>query len=213
MLSTDGRVVSIPPKALKILLTLIEREGTIVSKKALMEEVWPDSFVEEGNLTQNIFLLRRELGETVKGEDYIQTLPKRGYRITVPVRIIGPESQESYGAKTFPVVEPRPTRTIKRHLPSIVAGKFRGPLWTLFGAFGIMALMTLACGIEWWRETPRWPVASGFRQITNDGAIKRLQAAQLGGPEASVVHGWNSSLLYRRFLRRAYRCGSFGDRE
>ena len=94
-------------------LTLVEREGNIVSKKELMEEVWPDSFVEEGNLTQNIFLLRRELGETVKGEDYIQTLPKRGYRITVPVRIISPESQESHGAKTVPHVEPRPTRTIE----------------------------------------------------------------------------------------------------
>ena len=56
----------------------------------------------------------------------------------------------------------------------------------LSGVFAIIALITLACGIEWWRESPRWPVASGFRQITDDGAIKRLQMAQLGGPEAAL---------------------------
>ncbi len=186
MLSTDGRVVSIPPKALKILLTLIEREGNIVSKKALMDEVWPDSFVEEGNLTQNIFLLRRELGETVKGEDYIQTLPKRGYRITVPVRIIGPESQESYSGIGPPGVgaetDSNHQTTSTLNHPSEVPRS----TWMLSGVFAIMALISLGCGIEWWREIPRWPVASGFRQITNDGAIKRLQAAQLGGPEASL---------------------------
>ena len=186
VLSSNGRIVSIPPKALKTLLTLVERPGIIVSKQELMEEVWPDSFVEEGNLTQNIFLLRRELGRTVEDEDYIQTLPKRGYRITVPVQIISPKSQEGQAPKTVSRVEAetdpnhRVTTALSRR--GEVPRSFR----MLFGAFAIVALMTLTCGIEWWREIPRWPVASGFRQITNDGAIKRLQAAQLGGPEASL---------------------------
>ena len=48
------------PQALKTVLTLIERGGEVVSKKVLIEAVWPDSYVEEGNLTQNIFLLRAE---------------------------------------------------------------------------------------------------------------------------------------------------------
>ncbi|MGC2527643.1 MAG: winged helix-turn-helix domain-containing protein [Candidatus Acidiferrum sp.] len=186
VLSSNGRIVSIPPKALKTLLTLVERAGIIVSKQELMEEVWPDSFVEEGNLTQNIFLLRRELGRTVEDEDYIQTLPKRGYRITVPVQIISPKSQEGQAPKTVSRVEAetdpnhRVTTALSRR------GEVPRSIRMLFGAFAIVALMTLACGIEWSREIPRWPVASGFRQITNDGAIKRLQAAQLGGPEASL---------------------------
>ena len=50
-----------------------------------MQQVWPDSFVEEGNLTVNISALRRALGETPAGQQYIETIPKRGYRFVVPV--------------------------------------------------------------------------------------------------------------------------------
>ena len=73
-------------EALETLLVLLRRRGEVVSKQELMERVWPDSFVEEGNLTQNIFLLRRELGKTPEGEEYIQTVPKRGYRMNVAVK-------------------------------------------------------------------------------------------------------------------------------
>ena len=182
---SDGRIVSIPPKALKTLLTLVERAGIIVSKQELMEEVWPDSFVEEGNLTQNIFLLRRELGRTVGGEDYIQTLPKRGYRITVPVRIIAHESQGNHPANAVPCVHAE-TDPNQREAAILNREEASRSTRLLSGFFAIVALTTLACGIEWWRESPRPPVASGFRQITNDGAIKRLQMAQLGGPEAAL---------------------------
>lgn len=78
-------VVQLPPKVLETLLELVKRRGEVVTKQQLMDSVWPDTFVEEGNLTQNVFLLRRVLGKTPEGEEYIQTLPKRGYRISVPV--------------------------------------------------------------------------------------------------------------------------------
>jgi hypothetical protein len=64
LLRRDGSVVPLQPRALEMLLVLVRRRGEVVSKQELMEAVWPDSFVEEGNLTQNIFLLRRELGKT-----------------------------------------------------------------------------------------------------------------------------------------------------
>jgi eukaryotic-like serine/threonine-protein kinase len=70
VLSVDGSVVPVPLKAVKTLLTLIEHGGEVVSKQVLIEAVWPDSYVEEGNLTQNIFLLRRQLGKAAEGEDY-----------------------------------------------------------------------------------------------------------------------------------------------
>ena len=73
-------------------------------------------------------------------------------------------------------------------------------------------LMALACGIEWWRESPRWPVASGFRQITNDGAIKRLQMVQLGGPEAALFSD-GARVYFTEGSSCANGCGSFGDRE
>jgi DNA-binding winged helix-turn-helix (wHTH) protein len=73
LLRRGGSVVLLQPRALETLLVLVRQRGEVISKQELMEGVWPDSFVEEGNLTQNIFVLRRELGKTAEGEDYIQT--------------------------------------------------------------------------------------------------------------------------------------------
>jgi DNA-binding winged helix-turn-helix (wHTH) protein len=85
LLRRAGNVVQLQPRALETLLVLVRRRGEVVSKRDLMDSVWPNSVVEEGNLTQNIFLLRREWGKTPEGEEYIQTLPKRGYRMNMPV--------------------------------------------------------------------------------------------------------------------------------
>src|SRR6185369_1578508 len=63
------------------------------TKKELMEKVWPDSFVEENNLAQNISILRKALGEGKEGDQYIQTVPKRGYRFVGDVRTAGDEDE------------------------------------------------------------------------------------------------------------------------
>jgi DNA-binding winged helix-turn-helix (wHTH) protein len=102
VLSVDGSVVPVPLKALKTLLTLIEYGGEVVSKQELMEAVWPDSYVEEGNLTQNIFLLRRQLGKAPEGEDYIETIPRRGYRLSVPVRKVAAPVVDGRADKEVP---------------------------------------------------------------------------------------------------------------
>jgi DNA-binding winged helix-turn-helix (wHTH) protein len=73
---------------LRTLLVLVRRGREVVSKEELLKEVWPDSFVEEANLSQHIFKLRKALGDTLEGERYIVTLPGRGYRFAVPVRTI-----------------------------------------------------------------------------------------------------------------------------
>ena len=72
-------VVDITPKALEILCVLIESHGQVVSKEDLMKLVWPDSFVEEANLSHHIFKLRKALGES-DSHKLIETVPKRGYR-------------------------------------------------------------------------------------------------------------------------------------
>ena len=81
----DREVVTLTQKAFDVLMALVERSGHIVEKEELMGKVWPDSFVEEGNLTQNIYTLRKILGETEDGQQYIQTVPRRGYRFTANV--------------------------------------------------------------------------------------------------------------------------------
>jgi len=85
LLTHEGEIVPLTPKALDTLLILVERKGHVVSKDELLERVWPDSFVEQNNLAQNVSALRKALGEKEGGPRYIDTVPKRGYRFLVPV--------------------------------------------------------------------------------------------------------------------------------
>lgn len=79
MLLRDGEPVSLQPKAMEILLVLIHHQGEVVSKDELMQAVWGDAFVEESNLSQSIFVLRKALGERASENRYIATIPGRGY--------------------------------------------------------------------------------------------------------------------------------------
>src|SRR5258708_2863080 len=78
-LRRGAETVALTPKAFEVLLLLIDHSGELVSKDELMEKVWPDSFVEESNLTQTVFMLRKALGETSK-QRYILTIQGKGYR-------------------------------------------------------------------------------------------------------------------------------------
>ncbi len=88
--------LELTPKAFEILVVLIERAGQLVEKDDLMRVVWPDTVVEESNLAQQISTLRKALGETADHPEYIVTIPRRGYRLVVPVRqtTSGVESSE-----------------------------------------------------------------------------------------------------------------------
>lgn len=91
LLFKDNREVPLTPKVFDTLLVLLENSGHVLTKKELMQQVWPDSFVEENNLAQNISILRKALGAGKKGEHYIQTVPKRGYRFLADVHATGAE--------------------------------------------------------------------------------------------------------------------------
>ena len=80
MLYKDGTAVDLAPKVVETLLALVERSGVIVSKDELMVRLWADSYVDEGNLTQYIYLLRKSLGDTLDGRPMIETFRRRGYR-------------------------------------------------------------------------------------------------------------------------------------
>jgi TolB-like protein/DNA-binding winged helix-turn-helix (wHTH) protein/tetratricopeptide (TPR) repeat protein len=82
----DGELVRLTPKVLDTLLVLVENAGKVVTKDDLLRSVWPDAFVEESNLAQNVSVLRRALGSTADGSPYIETIPKRGYRFVSEVR-------------------------------------------------------------------------------------------------------------------------------
>ena len=95
LLFKEGRPIRITPKAFDILLGLVKSAGRVVSKDEMMSSIWPDCFVEEGNLAQNIFLLRRIFGERKNENKFIITMPGVGYRFAPYVR-------ESTRASTLP---------------------------------------------------------------------------------------------------------------
>ncbi|HXD30525.1 MAG TPA: winged helix-turn-helix domain-containing protein [Pyrinomonadaceae bacterium] len=86
LLLRDGDTIQLSPKAFEILLFLVTHRGEVLKKDLLIETIWPDTFVEESNLAQNIFLLRKALGEEKNEHRYIVTLPGVGYRFVAPVR-------------------------------------------------------------------------------------------------------------------------------
>ena len=94
LLLRDGEPVPLQPKALETLVALVERGGRVVSREELVTAVWPDAEVEENNLSVNVSLLRRALGEAEGGGKYIETVPRRGYRFTALVHERPVESHE-----------------------------------------------------------------------------------------------------------------------
>ena len=95
LLARDGATISLTPKAFDLLLVLISRHGRLLDKEELFKAVWPDSFVEESNLSSNIALIRKALGEGENGLKFIETVPKRGYRFVAEVRETSPTSDDA----------------------------------------------------------------------------------------------------------------------
>ncbi|HYR44763.1 MAG TPA: AAA family ATPase [Terriglobia bacterium] len=99
----DGATTPITPTVFRILLALLERAGETVTKEDLMKFVWPDSFVEEGNLNRNVSTLRKTLDEKPCDHKYIETIPKTGYRFIAPVRRVDYQPPAGTPRKTLNV--------------------------------------------------------------------------------------------------------------
>ena len=194
LLRRAGNVVQLQPRALETLLVLVRRRGEVVSKQELMDSVWPDSFVEEGNLTQNIFLLRRELGKTPEGEEYIQTLPKRGYRMNMPVshsKYSAGEQGNADSGSEIAAIDSSPASAVDaKAVPAMHSARWYGRQSWLVAAWPLLAMLAvLAFGIAaivFWRIASARPKVSGYGRITHDGAMKRGNADHVGGPDAAL---------------------------
>ncbi|HKV33459.1 MAG TPA: winged helix-turn-helix domain-containing protein [Pyrinomonadaceae bacterium] len=134
VLSRDGEVVPLTPKVLDILLTLVEHRGQVVSKEDLMKRVWPDTFVEEGNLTQNISLLRKALGESPGGVQFIETVPRRGYRFVAPIN-------ETLGEKANETTAYAPVVSAEIPVPAASAPRRRTPAFVVAAGLVIAGII------------------------------------------------------------------------
>lgn len=137
-----GEAVALTPKTFQILLVLIRNSKEVVTKDELMKAVWPDTFVEESNLTRSIFMLRKALGETPQ-DRYIVTVPGSGYRFAEGVRMV-PDQELTVIAASRSLLQAE----VKETKP-----------WRWIA---IAAVLLVACGVGVWRYVSQHrPVLSG----------------------------------------------------
>jgi DNA-binding winged helix-turn-helix (wHTH) protein/TolB-like protein/tetratricopeptide (TPR) repeat protein len=134
----DGVVVPLTPKAFDTLLILVRREGDVVSRQELIEQVWLGAFVEEGGLTRNISVLRKALAGSETDQLFIETVPKRGYRFIGTVRVVSPTPHAVTAVETPPPASlPAPAFAIR---------------WPLAVAFLLGFVLIAAIGL--WNRAP-----------------------------------------------------------
>jgi TolB-like protein/DNA-binding winged helix-turn-helix (wHTH) protein/Tfp pilus assembly protein PilF len=122
-----GDIVPLTPKAFDVLLALVSSHGQLQEKNFLLKKVWPDIVVEESNLADNIFRLRKALGDGDNGQKYIETIPRRGYRFVAEVRTsrarngASTADEQTGPAPAAPVVpKPAPSSWLKRRLRFLI---------------------------------------------------------------------------------------------
>lgn len=106
LLMRGAEVVQVMPKAFDLLLALVENPGRLQEKEELLRRVWPDTFVEEANLSYNISFIRKALADGEDGQRYIETVPKRGYRFVAEVRKVSLRSSPSIESPVGPEEQP-----------------------------------------------------------------------------------------------------------
>lgn len=109
VLAFRGRPAAIAPKAVDVLIVLADDAGRIVSKAELMDRVWPETFVDEANLTQNVYVLRRRFERDASGVR-IENVPKRGYRLIVPPQVL-PAHVPPTASTSAPALQPAARRS------------------------------------------------------------------------------------------------------
>src|SRR5688572_25196015 len=148
VLRRNGTVVPLTPKAVNLLELLVSREGSVVPRAEMIETLWPDTYVEESNLTVTISMLRKALGET-----YIRTIPKRGYTFAVPVRRIEPPSVNGNDPTAAAGIDLAPTTA-----PATPVARSSGRRTLLLGV--LLATLVIAGSI--------WAYRSRFTSPTNN---------------------------------------------
>lgn len=167
--------VPLRPRVFETLLFLVENHDTVLDKERLMEAVWPDSIVEENNLTQNISTLRRVFGETPGSHHYIVTVPGRGYRFVADVKMRNGEAIPPSPGTPETATAPAENRTGKA--TAVVPPGFRGsfgPIWWVITA--AVLLLSFAALFLWRSGTNNPPPA-----------VAKSSAARIVLPEKSIA--------------------------
>jgi DNA-binding winged helix-turn-helix (wHTH) protein/tetratricopeptide (TPR) repeat protein len=171
VLERDGDEVAVPPKAYRVLRLFLERPGELVTKDELIAALWPDTFVEENNLNQQIATLRRVLGS---GE-HVRTVPRRGFRFVMEVVPLGRHEPAQPPAAGLVAAAPGPTasaRTVGR-----------------FGLAFAVALLVVAAVAVAWRLDTAGPEASGAPDASieiRSVAVLPLRSLDVNDPDGTL---------------------------
>ena len=164
LLTCDGQAIPLASKTFEALLLLIQNAGHLVTKETLMKELWPDSFVEEANLTKHISLLRKVLGGSAYGQEFIETVPKHGYRFVAPV------AQRRNGdvavAAGSALLPEQPFIAETKH-PST---RYISRGWLLLAGGALFASLLLGITLFVGKRDPPAPLALKQRQLTTNSA-------------------------------------------
>jgi DNA-binding winged helix-turn-helix (wHTH) protein/Tol biopolymer transport system component len=162
-LMQDGRSVPLASKTFEALLLLVQNAGHLVTKDDLIRELWSDTFVEEANLAKHISLLRKALGGNGNGQEYIETVPKYGYRFVVAVRerdgVAVPEETTPRATEGLGVVKKRPPVVARR--------------WKYLFAAGLLVILTGSFGVRRWVSTGRLLRLESMQimKLTDNGGV------------------------------------------
>lgn len=138
----EGKVAPLPPKAFEMLLLLVENGGRAMEKQELMDHLWPGSAVEEANLSQTVYLLRRALAEGSDGRQYIETIPKRGYRFVA-------EIVESWDEKIEEIAPANEETGENRNPPGAINSRTPRRPVLIAGGVTLLAIVVAAASYLW----------------------------------------------------------------
>lgn len=207
-LERDGRSIKVEPRAMDVLVLLAQRDQAVVSVDELIASVWKGVVVGDGSVYLAISQVRQALGDSAEGVRYIETIPKRGYRLTVPVEYVEPTSTPSQSPPDAAV------RASAQTFPDAQASLSSGRAWLVPVAVGAVALAALAWALR--EPAHRLPVAANsvavlpFDNLSSDleqqyfadgmtveilSALSRVRGLQVTGRASSFqLRGRNEDL-------------------
>lgn len=204
LLLRDDQPVPLPPKAFETLLVLIQHSETVVLKDDLMKSIWPDTFVEESNLAQNIFVLRKTLAEAAGDHRYIVTVPGRGYRFTEKVRLVPgrPDVVVESHSITRVVVDELTDELTDDELPDdeLTDEQSSSNWWRWAGVAAIILAAVFAA--VWYRSSDKAPRFSESKLTEKDTVVIADFANTTGDPvfDGALRQGLSAQLEQSPFL-------------
>ena len=199
-LNRDGETIPVTPKMFDLLLVLVQHPGRVLGKDFLLKTVWPDSFVEEGNITFNIRQLRKALGDSTQSPLFIETVPRRGYRFVADVErfTVASDEPDTIAPGFLREALPEPVGQPSSETP--------GPRRNVLAAVSVFVILASAVSLGGWllrnREPGTAPIlATPFKseKLSTDGGVFHIALSPDG---KNVVYTHRSGGKQALWLRQ-----------